>query len=62
MCTINDTYETLITRGLIKLIENCQINVLTQAMLFSIPRHKSTQIRAKICCLRAFVPTNSKLK
>ena len=42
-CTINDTYETVITRGLIKLIENCHINVLTQAMLFSIPRHKSTQ-------------------
>ena len=42
-CTINDTYETVITRGLIKLIENCHINVLTQAMLFCIPRHKSTQ-------------------
>ena len=23
-------------------MENCYINVLTQAMLFSIPRHKST--------------------
>ena len=46
-CTINDTYETVITRGLIKLIENCHINVLTQAMLFSIPRHKSTQSEDK---------------
>ena len=47
-------------------MENCYLNVLTQTMLFSIPRQKSAQTedisrQREDCCLSAFVPTNSKL-